>query len=666
MSKAQKQKLLALSVAGLVASSVAAIAGVTTFENGLTGKATYVSYEDGHMGGTYGGYSGGSAYSTSGGSPSTSTAGASTTTSTSGPVGLNCAGGTLAACQATCTKDGVVNNFCKGYCSQECPSTSTTTGTSTATVVTDRCAHATGNCAERVRCLIELGACGSPKTGEKQMCDDIKIAATARGVKNAAINMETGMAYCDELKAAPPPAPVVETPAPVILPTVEAPPAVPAVSVEDPELAEWEEEDQPSLRGLRPASDDDFGGGDYDDFDDFGDDFGGEFHGGPGDFGGFDGDFDMGFGGHDEEFMRAMMDQYGGEFSLGEDDFSGYFGDVSPGMGGGEFGFGGDFGGGFGGDEFGGMPEWMGNELEDMKDMMRDMAEGMCPELVEEIDDIEDFEGMEELGFRMQEECMGGGGMGGGPMEDPSEIVETLRAMTEGIDGGLGVLEENGLDKSIASDIRGLLTQVSAAADEAEEACADLGFGEEEDEDLFGFKGLLAQVFDDEDEEDEDEDFDDEDEDGEGGACREAIEKAFSLMDPDSDEEYPNSVRGIMQPAIEDFFRELHEEDEAKSRKVFAAFMKEMAPVVVGDKMELSDEDIDGMYDMLVASDFNFDMVASPSTDHGEWEADDIGRNFGDDFGEFDEEEEEEFESEGGKAGGGGDEEEFSDEDFDF
>lgn len=658
MSKTQKKNLLALSVAALVASSVAAIAGVTTFESDLTGKGVYLGYEMGHD------YSGGSSY------PGTGYTGGTTggTTGSATPVAVPTTNvSKYTQCVEICTMDGWKAPGCANGCKEQSGAPSASEAAKTAPK--DRCAY-TMNDSCLTKCNCAAANYGTPNTAEtgtdlnKFFVDGKKILGGCLDICEAAAVQ----------KAAP--VPVVETPVPVITPTVEAPPSA--------GQAVLEEEDQPLLRELRPASDDDFGGGDYEGFGDFGDDFGGKFHGGPGDFGGFDGDFDMGFGGHDEEFMRAMMDQYGGEFSLGEDDFSGYFSDFGPGMGGGDFGFGGEFGGGFGGDEFGGMPymEGIGEEI-------LGMARGFCPDdVLDEIGQaLEDGE-FEEIEQLMMEGCMGGGEFGG-PMEDPSEIVGTLRAMTEGIDLGLGVLEENGFDKDVASDVRGLLAQVNAAADEAEEAC---------DEDLFGLSGLLAQIFDDEEEDDEefeeddeDEDFDDEDDDffgddEEGGACREAIEKAFYLMDPDSDEEYPKSVRGIMQPAIEDFFRNLHEEDEAKSREVFAAFMKHMAPVVVGDEMELSDEDIDNMYDMLVENDFNFDAVGNPHAAGGEWEANfDNEDDFGSDFREFDEEEFEEEDqpllrelrpaSEGGKAGGGGfggneeggeEEEEFSDEYFDF
>lgn len=641
MSNTQKKNLLALSVAALVASSVAAVAGVTTFERDLTGKSVYLGYEDSGHPYNSSGYSGGSAYYPSTGTASAGTAGASTATGSPAPA---CPTADLKSCQATCVKDGVTNSFCDSWCKQACPA-STSTTTSTTTTITNRCADITEGegCMQKCLCYADrAGSCASPRSGEADFCNAVKSADAAKTGKTGVFNMTTCSNYCDSQKEVPPPAPVASTPAPVVdAPAADASTATKETPViEDSDFPSLEEDD---VRHEAAFEDDDFESkrdvsGKYDDFGGYDD-----FRSGP-DFGG---EFDMGFGG-DDPFRQAMMAQYGDEFSLEEDDFSGYFGDFGPGMDGG------DFGGGFGGDGFGGMPY-----MDDMGEEILEMAGGFCPHEV--LDDIQqamedgEFEEIEQL---MMEGCMGGGGFGG-PMEDPSEIVETLWAMTEGIDLGLVVLEENGFDKDVASDIRGLLTQVNAAADEAEEACADLGFGEEEeDEDFFGLKGFLAQIFDDEE---EDDDFFGDDE--EGGACREAIEKAFYLMDPDSDEDYPNSVRGIMQPAIEDFFRNLHEEDEATSREVFAAFIKKIQVVVVGDEIELSDENINRMYDILVESDFDFDMVASPSTDHGEWEADDRGSGFGGDVGEFDEEEDE-----GGKAGGGGftEEEEFNEEDFDF
>ena len=587
MSKTQKQNLLALSIAALVASSVAAIAGVTTFNNDLVGKTLYLTEGEMCPGGCPSGqwcdyathtckasdYSQGSAPST--GTANTGTAGTSTatTSTTSGPTGLNCAGGTLATCQATCVQDGVTNRFCMGYCSNECPSPSTTmTGTSTAATVTDRCAY-THECGETVRCLIELGACGSPKTGEKPTCDAIKAAATARGVKSPAVNMETGMAYCDELKAAAvTPPPVVETPVPTFVPAVAPPDRGEdggEFNIMQPTERTETEYDGFGLPedGYERETTGDEGFGEFDDFSD-------RFHGGPGDFGFGE---DMGFPMEDFSHFGDMYDM---EFDPGmmQEGFDEYFGGFGPGMGG---EFGGDFGGGFGGDDFGGMPEWMGDELENMKDMMRDMAENMCPELVEEIDDIEDFEGLEELGFRMQEECSGGMGMGGPDPEMMENAVKMLHLFADP-DGpvfhALDVAQKYKVfTTGEVEEIHDILAQLGEKAAEADEACSDLPDLESEG-DFFGLRGLLAQLF-----EDDEEEFDEGDEGDFGGDMREAFEACGEILDEalgagpggeDGADEGPGGLMGEleevmkepMEAAVEDGTIPQEEWNEVESR----------------------------------------------------------------------------------------------------
>ena len=620
MSKIQKKNLLVLSVAALVASSVAAIAGVTTYKNDLVGGAVYLAQD--MCGGSppsgncwcdftthawqCGDYSGGSP---SGGSPIGGTTGASTTTSTTTTSSTTpaCPTADLKSCQATCT-----SQFCMNWCSQACPtSTSTTTSTTTTTTVTDRCAHANEDCAERVRCLIELGACSSPKTGEKQMCDDIKSAATARGVKNAAVNMQTGTEYCDELKAATPPAPAVPEPA-------LAPAAVtPAPAEETTERAS-----APAIEGR----------GDFRNFEDEsfeGDE--GDFDGGSEDFGGFDDFSDDGFHDSPEDFGFQMEDFgnlgnfYDMDFDpeMMQEGFDEYFGS---------------------GDDFGdGMPEWMGDELESTKDMMRGMAEEMCPDFVEEIGDVEDFEELEEVGFRMQEECGGGPGMGGEGGVGDGEMMENAVKMldifadTEGpVYFALDVAKKHDVfTNDEVKEIEGIIVKIGEKAKEAEEACSDLPDLEEEG-DFFGIRGLLAQLFDDEenddefeDDEDEGESFDNEDDFGED--IREEFEACGRILDealgagPGKDEEEIGSglmgaleelMREPMENAVEDGTIPQEEWDEVENR--FNAVMEELG----------FEEEFDESFD---------EEEGFREVDKGEWEVEEGGTDEEEeDFEDFD------------------------------
>lgn len=574
MAKMQTQNMLALSVAALVASGVAAFVGVATFNDDLIGKSVYLAQEwcpGGCPAGQWCDYMTHSCKSSDGGMDhenyrtSGGTSGStSTSTTTSGPVGLNCAGGSLSACQKTCVKDGVTNQFCMGYCAQECPSTSTTTSTSTTvTVVTNRCAYVTegDGCMAKCTCYVEnTASCSSPKAGEAEFCNAVKGADTAKTGKTGAFSMTTCSNYCDELKAAasasPPLAPTVE-PAPAVEPAPVATQVAPVETTIHPAASEEFENEEFSSDG----DVEDFG-----DFENFGEpeDFGQEF-GPPMDEFGF---FEDEFGYMPEE----------GDF---EDYFTGY---GSP--------MGGEFDEGFGG-SFGEIPEWEREE-------MLHIAENFCPGFVDRIKDAETPEELfDKIGIDMQMEC-GGGDMGG--PQSPEEGLAMMQKMPEAIDAGLTVLEENGFDEDVAGNIREILVQVSAAAKDAEEACADVDFGGGEFGEDFGAQ-LLAQR----DEEGDDEGSDDMGGDADAGACMETMQQAFSFMDDPEDPENPDTVRGVIQPAAEGFFRVLHGKDPAKSEKVFGEFMRAMDPIVNEGGEKIDEEQMTKIYAAFVKSDFDFD-----------------------------------------------------------
>ena len=517
MSKTQKHNLLVLSVAALVASSVAAIAGVTTFKNDLTGKAVYLTQEGCPGGCPMGQWCDFAAHTCKADTypdtgttyPTTSTTSTTTTTTgTSGPIGLNCAGGSLAACNATCTKDGVVNNFCKGYCAQECPSTSTTSVSTTVTV-TNRCAYVTekDGCMAKCTCYVEnTGSCSSPKTGEAEFCNAVKGADATKTGKTGVFNMTTCSNYCDELKAAPP-----------LVPVVEPPPAAP---VETPAAPVFTQPLVEPAHTAAPAFDENFGedsggfgedfGGDYDDFGgEFDRDFRGGFRGGPSDDFGFPSD-DFGHFGdmYDMEFDPEMMQEGFDEY------FDGGYG----------FDGGGDFGGGYGGDGFGGMPPWMMDEITPEIDAISEF----CPEAGEAYEEAQETGDFDPLMEVMMECEMGmGGGMGmGGPdpemMENAAKMLQILSDKNGPVYHALDVAKKYDVFTGDKVDgIEDILTQLGEKAEEAAKVCMDLpelpdmDMMGEEAEDFFGLKGLLAQLFDDEEEEEgDDEEFEDDEEFG--------------------------------------------------------------------------------------------------------------------------------------------------------